>query len=227
MALIRIYFESMAGTHLLDAIDALRSSGSFDALYGEGSRADCGDWDYPDWDIADQIAEGRRMAYSRHALLFAAFAMEGYANDFVFEHVDDEADRKPLLWMSTPEKLVLLPRLLDAGTPLDRGQEPWSTVRWLFRRRDELVHAKTLDRSRRLVGENPAVHNPLRAAKAITAVAEAAMRLKPVPESVAGTVTAEREWFLSFGRRAHRRLPRPSDPVVADLYEAARRRRRA
>jgi hypothetical protein len=64
----------------------LRDAESAEALHGPSLRAtDPSDISYEDFSVARDIAEGERVTYSRRALLFAAFAAEGYANDFLYE----------------------------------------------------------------------------------------------------------------------------------------------
>lgn len=227
MPTIRIYFESMAGTHLLDAIDALRDAGSTDALYDPEVRATPRSARaLEDVELAEHEAEGRRMAYSRRALLFAAFAAEAYVNDFLYEHVQEEPDRKALVMMPTVEKYILLPKLLRGEELFSRNRAPWNTLKWLFSRRDELVHAKPSNRLR-LAGEDPDVHNPRKASEAILAVADSAIRFDPDPDSVAATVHHERGTFLAFGKSATATLPSVDDPPAPfDLFGEARRARR-
>jgi hypothetical protein len=88
MPTFKFYFETMAGTHLTDAVDALRDSSSADVPYPpeirQAARERVLDWE--DFSVARHEAEGLRVIHSRRALLFAAFAAEAYANDFLYEH---------------------------------------------------------------------------------------------------------------------------------------------
>src|SRR5204863_2112188 len=85
----QLYFETMAGTHLADSVRALRDAGSADALYDPTLRAtDPSAISYEDLSLSGDEAEGTRVTYSRRALLFAAFAAEAYANDFLYERWD-------------------------------------------------------------------------------------------------------------------------------------------
>jgi hypothetical protein len=124
MTKFQLYFESMAGTHLADAVRALRDSGSADALYDISLRA--GDPDkisYDDYSLARDEAEAVRVNYSRRALLFAAFAAEAYANDFLYDRWTGQ-DREALQRLSTVDKYVLLPALAGITTGLERGRGP-------------------------------------------------------------------------------------------------------
>ena len=72
MAKFQLYFETMAGTHLQDAVQALRNSGSPDALYDASLRAsDPNKISYDNFSLTRDEAEGVRVTYSRRALLFA------------------------------------------------------------------------------------------------------------------------------------------------------------
>jgi hypothetical protein len=69
-----IYFETMAGTHLVDSVRALRDAGSPDALYDPLLCAkDHENIGYDDFSVATDIAHGEHVSYSRRGLLFAAF----------------------------------------------------------------------------------------------------------------------------------------------------------
>jgi hypothetical protein len=224
MPKFQFYFETMAGTHLADSVRALRDSGSADTLYDPSlSATSPGDIEYDDFSVARDIAEGERVTYSRRALLFAAFAAEAYANDFLYEKWDGK-DRDALQRFSTVDKFALLPTMAGVTTVLDRGREPLQRLRWLFRRRDELVHAAPLGRD---LTYDPANHNPRAAAESIVAVADAVTALTGmVPDgSVLSCVVTERARLLEYGGRAADELPRihePPSPV--DLLVDARQR---
>jgi hypothetical protein len=88
------YFETLAGSHLMDAIDALRNSGSSDALYDRFIRATKRGERSDAWlGQAITVAIQRRIAFSRHATMFSAFAAEAYVNEFLWVHVEDRQDR--------------------------------------------------------------------------------------------------------------------------------------
>lgn len=222
MASLKLYFESMAGTHLEDALRALRDTGSADALYDHKLRSmDPKELDWPDVSAARDEAEGRRVTYSRRALLFAAFSAEAYANDFLFEEWSGK-DRKALLALSTVDKYALLPGLAGKEISLDRGSNPLQQIKWLFDRRNELVHAKPRE-DKDLTWE-PENHNPVEAAKSILAVAEgAAVLAGEAPEaSVLGYVLAERKALLRYAKR-----PRPAihdEPAPTNLLSEARQK---
>src|SRR3954452_25499967 len=104
MVTITVYFETMAGTHLSDAVRALRDSVSSDALYDASIRAAMPDDIDDAWfSMSRDTAEYERVAYSRRALLFAAFAAEAYANDFLYEHWEGQ-DRDALMRLPTVDK---------------------------------------------------------------------------------------------------------------------------
>ncbi len=201
MGVIKLYFEGMAGTHLEDALRALRDTGSADALYNYKIRTmEPEDLDWPDVSLARDEAESWRITYSRRALLFAAFSAEAYANDFLFEEWRGK-DRKALQKLSTVDKYALLPGFAGRKFVLDRGRDPLQRIKWLFDRRNELVHAKPRE-DKDLTWE-PENHNPAAAAESIVAVAEGAATLAGgAPEgSVLSYVLAEREALLKYGKR--------------------------
>lgn len=109
---------------------------------------------------------------------------------------------------------------------MDRGGEPLQRIKWLFDRRNELVHPKP----RRGEGDltwDPTNHNPVDATKSIIAVADAAAKLNgEAPEvSVLSYVLAERKTLLKYGERAAGDLPDIHDPPSPlDLLSDARRR---
>jgi hypothetical protein len=222
MATIKLYFEGMAGTHLEDALRALRHTGSADALYDHKLRSmDPRELDWPDVSLARDEAESRRLTHSRRALLFAAFSAEAYANDFLFEEWSGK-DREALQALSTVDKYALLPGFAGRASVLERGRNPLQRIKWLFDRRNELVHAKPRE-DRDLTWE-PENHNPTAAAESIIAVAEGATTLAgEAPEaSVLSYVLAERKSLVKYGRRP---LPDIHDePSPSSLLSEARRK---
>ncbi len=222
---LEIYFETMAGTHLSDAVSALRDSGSADALFGPVIRSASHDELTHEWlSISQDEAEGNRVAYCRRALLFAAFAAEAYANDFLYERWRG-ADRETLQRLSPVEKYMFLEALANERPTFDRGREPMQRLKWLFARRDELVHAVPKSD----LTYRPEFHNPHDAAKAIVGVADAAVGLHGVPHrrSVLGYVVESRGRLLQFGRRAAKALPKFDAKPVGDLLARARAEARA
>lgn len=207
---VHIYFETMAGTHLTDAIRALRDAGSADALYEPALRnMDPREVDYESFSLARDEAEGERVMYSRRSLLFAAFAAEGYANDFLYERWDG-SDRDALRRLPTVDKYVLLSQLDGRASELTRDREPIQRIRWLFQRRDELVHAAPKSKD---LTYDPKNHNPRVAARCIVAVSEAASTLfgGAPPGSVLSQMLVERQRVLTYGARATDALPDPHD----------------
>lgn len=208
---MEIDFESMAGMHLADSIRALRDAGSADALYDPSLRGtDRNDIDYDEISIAMDIAYGECVSYCRRALLFAAFAAEAYANDCLYERWRGK-DRDALQKLSTVDKYVFLPTLAGATDVLDRGREPLQKVRWLFQRRDELVHAAPKGRD---LTYDPDNHNPRAAVQSIVAVADAVVALNGgAPDgSVLSRVVAHRQALLDSGERAASAIPAIHDP---------------
>lgn len=223
MSKIHFYFETMAGTHLQDSVRALRDAGSPDTLYDPSHRAsDPSAISYVDVSLARDEAEGWRVTYCRRALLFAAFAAEAYANDFLYEKWSGQ-DRDALRKLSTVDKYAILSTLAGATTALDRSREPLQNIKWLFDRRNELVHAAP--RGDKDLTWDPANHNPTAAATSIVAVADAAAKLTgEVPRaSVVSYVLGERQALLEYGKRAADKLPEIHDTPSPDLLLEARR----
>lgn len=163
------------------------------------------------------------MTHSRRALLFAAFSAEAYANDFLFDQWRGD-HRDALQGLSPVDKYALLPGFAGKATVLERGRDPLQRIKWLFDRRNELVHAKPY-KDKDLTWD-PENHNPSAAAKSIVAVAEGASLLAGgAPEaSVLSYVLAEKNALLRYGRRP---LPdlhdEPSPPsLLADARRKAR-----
>ncbi len=201
-----VYFESMAGMHLTDAVRALRDAGSSDALYEPELRVkDPSEVDDVWFSLARDEAEGGRVLHSRRSLLFAAFAAEAYANDFLYERWGG-ADRDALQRLSTVNKYVLLSPLAGRPGELTRDKEPIQRMKWLFQRRDELVHAAPKDKN---LTYDPKNHNPMLAAECIVAVTDAVFTLFGVaePGSVLGQALVERSRLLDYGKRATKALP--------------------
>lgn len=112
MSRFQFYFETMAGTHLEDSLRALRDAGSADALYDPSLRtSDPNSISYEDVSLARAEAEGWRVTYCRRALLFAAFAAEAYANDFLYDKWGGQ-DRDALERLSAVDKYALCLPLL-------------------------------------------------------------------------------------------------------------------
>ena len=179
--------------------------------------------DYEWFAIAKDEARYERVSHSRRALLFAAFAAEAYANDFLYARWEGQ-EREALRWRPTVDKYVELSQLTGASVPLTRGAEPIQTPRWLFARRDELVHAAPRGEDLTYKPEN---HNPRDVARCIVAVADAASRLinDVHSKSVLKYVLTERQAILNYGMQAAGALPSFRDaPSEVDLLRNARRR---
>jgi hypothetical protein len=224
MPKFQLYFETMAGSHVSDAVRALRDAGSADALFDPVLRATDPDrlaWE--DVSLACDEAEAVRVTHSRRALLFAAFAAEAYANDFLYS-ISGGQDRDALQKLPTVDKYALLPMFAGRASSLDRGKEPLQTIRWLFKRRDELVHAAPRGPD---LTYDPANHNPREAARCVVAVADAVAALNGeiAGGSIVGYVLAERGALLAYGEHATNELPEiHAAPSPIDLLIGARRR---
>ena len=170
-------------------------------------------------------ATGKRVGFARTAILFAALASEGFANEFLSEHLAP-ADLKAVDRMPTVEKYVLGPRLAFGYSLFDRGHEPIQSIQQLFGLRDKLVHARPREVPERgSVFDDPAdfsEYNPEAAAKYIIAVPDAATALtsrssEPLRNLTVVAITQARELVKRYGKNATDHLPRLDGPVEEDL----------
>jgi hypothetical protein len=115
--------ENLAADYFEEAVDCL-----LDAFRGQ---ADASHLSAVEW-------TNRKL---RLCTLLSALAAEAYVNAFLaFALSEDEAnelDRKP-----TAEKFVAGPQRAVGEGPLARGNEPLQSVAALFKRRDQIVHAR-------------------------------------------------------------------------------------
>jgi hypothetical protein len=219
--------KSLADDHLGQAAEALRSSGSPETLYIHSARQS----DKPIAHTAARaLALGKRVGYSRTAILFAALACEAFINEFLDEHLSgadlDATDR-----LTTLDKYVLGPRLAIGRPLLERGHEPAQSIRDLFRLRDRLVHSKPREVPKRVsLFDDPAefdTYNPEAAAKFIVAVADAATELghhsggEPLQNFTVAAITLGRKVILDYGKNAKQSLPAIQGVPVEDLVMQA------
>lgn len=214
--------RSLAEAHLQQALEALRASGSPESLFSASARESPN----PMMQAAARVgATGKRVGFARTAILFAAFASEGFVNEFLGEHLSP-ADVKAIDRLPTVEKYVLGPRIAFGEPLFDRGHEPIQSIQELFRLRDKLVHAQPRAvPARGSVFDDPAdfaEYNPERAATYITAVADAAMILagrssEPLNNLTVVAVTQGRNIIKRYGKNASHDLPRLDGATEEDL----------
>jgi len=179
-------------------------------------------------------ARNRRLTFLRSSVLFSALAAEAYANEFltaVLANADaDAADR-----LTTPDKLLLGPRLAGLDGPLDRGSQPLQTITQLFRVRNALVHP-------RRDGPSAYVHNlteqdreqigPRAAGRYLLGVAETIVLLDPLRPRRG--IIGEASYLAKHPQVVHEHLailgddiaavPKEDGEVPVNLIEQARRR---
>jgi hypothetical protein len=174
-------------------------------------------------------ATGKRVGFARTAILFAALASEGFANEFLSEHLS-AADLKAVDRLPTVEKYVLGPRLAFGDSLFERGHEPIQSIQLLFGLRDKLVHARPREVPERgSVFDDPAdfaEYNPAKAAQYIVAVADAAMSLssrsdEPLKNWTVVAIIQGRDLVTRYGRTATDKLPRLGGPIQEDLVVQA------
>lgn len=226
----RLEQTTLGGSYLSQAVDELRASGSSDRLLAvlpvrDGRRTAMRGA------ISRRLAVGRQRQCTRSAVLFAIFAAEAYANQYLQWHLPpkdfEAADRLPTL-----DKYLLGPRLVGVGGLLERGREPAQTLQELLSKRSALVHPKLQPHGADSGGDEAGL-TPYDAARYIVAVADAAGALlahsanaesRKAFDVTVATVDMEREVFLSFGKAATERLPGPTDDPAPNLmYEAWQR----
>jgi hypothetical protein len=86
-------------------------------------------------------AKDRRLRFLRGTVLFAALAIEAFANELLAELLSprdfDAVDR-----LEVPDKLLIGTRLASGHSPLSRGAQPLQDVATVVKTRNRLVHAK-------------------------------------------------------------------------------------
>ena len=220
--------ESLGGSYLRQAAEALRATGSAEMLWPPSALG-------PEMrsyhDAPDALVLGRRLAHMRRhdhartAILFAMLAAEAYVNQFLAWHLTGRdlagADKLPTL-----DKFVQGPRLAIGRQLLPRGSEPTQTLSDLLALRSRLVHPKLRQRRAMHKGQlDPPDYdtfNPTTAARYIIAVADAVGWLfvnadPPTSDLAVAAVDFEREAFIDHAERADRTLPGPDDRPVQDL----------
>ena len=133
-------FAAQSAAYLSQAIDALTDACSAAALYvplpkfykrslvfGPAQEK--------------MTAQNRRLQFLRNTALFAALAAEAYANEFITE-ILPAADEEAVDRLSTPDKLLLAPRIAGKDPPLNRGADPFQSLAKLFKTRNALVHPR-------------------------------------------------------------------------------------
>jgi hypothetical protein len=179
--------RSLGAEYLQQALEAIRASGSSEALYDHSYRSASPEARTEIWRaIAGRDAARRRVRSSRAATLFAAFAAEAYINEFISAHIRGR-DYEAVDRLQPIAKYTVVPRLALGRALFRRDAEPLPTIADLFRRRDVLVHPKP---GRGLVEPSPwqadSIYNPLQATVYVISVAAAARVL------VAHTKTGDR-----------------------------------
>ena len=86
-------------------------------------------------------AKDRRLHFLRGTVLFAALAIEAFANELLAELLPardfDAVDR-----LEVPDKLLIGTRLATGQSPLSRGAQPLQDLATVVKTRNRLVHAK-------------------------------------------------------------------------------------
>jgi hypothetical protein len=86
-------------------------------------------------------ATNRRLHFLRGTVLFAALAVEAFANELLAELLEAR-DLEAVDRLEVPDKLVIRTRLATGQPPLSRGAQPLQDVAALVKKRNRLVHPK-------------------------------------------------------------------------------------
>lgn len=89
-------------------------------------------------------AKNRRLQFLRGTVLFAAIAIEAFANELLVELLEPR-DVEAVDRLEVPDKLLIGTRLATGQSPLSRGAQPLQVVATLVKKRNRLVHAKPLN----------------------------------------------------------------------------------
>jgi hypothetical protein len=89
-------------------------------------------------------AKDRRLRFLRGTVLFAALAIEAFANELLAELLPPR-DFKAVDRLEVPDKLLIGTRLATGESPLSRDAQPLQDVAVLVKKRNRLVHAKPQD----------------------------------------------------------------------------------
>lgn len=223
--------ETLGAEYLQQAIEAIRASGSSEALYDHSYRSATPEQRTEIWQaIASRDAARRRVRYSRAAILFAAFAGEAYINEFISAYIRGK-DHEAVDRMQPIAKYTLAPRLA-LGRPLfQRDVEPLPTIADLFKQRDVLVHPKP---GRGISEPNPwladPLYNPLQATVYVLCVAAAArvlvLHIKTGDriDLYAELIFRGAEYLSEYAGTAARDLAGPDSPPAPDLLTEMLRR---
>jgi hypothetical protein len=86
-------------------------------------------------------AKNRRLHFLRGTVLFAALAIEAFANELLAELLESR-DLEAVDRLEVPDKLLIGIRLGTGRSPLSRGAQPLQDVAALVKNRNRLVHPK-------------------------------------------------------------------------------------
>lgn len=150
-------------------------------------------------------AKDRRLRFLRGTVLFAALAIEAFANELLAELLPprdfDAVDR-----LEVPDKLLIGTRLATGQSPLSRGAQPLQDVAIVVKTRNRLVHAKPQNGIaawiRDITTADEAAVGPDAALKALLRVAETIVVCTELRESpnlhggVAKTIVNHRELLV-------------------------------
>lgn len=209
----RLQRRRLGDSYLGQAVEALQSSGSSDALYRHAKMPE----NVPDQQKAifraalTVNARVRRVEFARSTILYCILAAEAYANQYLQWHLTG-AEFKGADVLPTLEKYLLGPPLVVGHDLFKRGENPIQTLGKLFGLRSRLVHPKLRPKAPLLrASEDPPdfeIFNPDDGARYRVTVAEAVVtmfvagRTPPYFDPVVGVIASDRGFYLQFGEAA-------------------------
>ena len=101
------------------------------------------DPDYAGLETASRIRLWRtRCQHTMQAVVFSALAVEAFINYYAVRKSSSSYFKNYLDNLNPVQKWFIVPQLFNSGRGLERGKEPLQGLEFLFRLRNDLVHAK-------------------------------------------------------------------------------------
>lgn len=131
--------SAQAESYLEQAIDSLRSSGDPRHLWSPADSRYVGG----PLEVVSRAGDAgnRRLRFLRASVIFAALAVEAYANGLI-EELLTTTEAKALDRLPTVDKLLIGPRLAGMRSGMERGHQPIQALSELIRARNRLVHPR-------------------------------------------------------------------------------------
>jgi hypothetical protein len=224
---------SQAEAYLSQACDALRSAGDAAFLWRIEPAQRFGSGSVLATLQLAMDASNRRLRSLRSVPIFAALALEAFANDFLAELLSP-ADAIAVDRLTTLDKLLLGPRIAGASSTLTRDAEPLQTIKKLLHVRNRLVHARASGYSpftHSLTDRDESDFGPIACGRYLLRSAEVIALLDALcqpPHTVGLSIYLSQapqvidEYISSIGKNINQ-LVLQGEPSPADLQELAER----